>query len=125
MSKSILDIVPGIVAKTVSKLLFKDAVMSVPGTATGPSYDPTPGAPTDISCRALVTEWSNYARANGLVAAEDRKILIQAQGLAVPPKDGYTVVIDGDTYVLVSDGGAAPAVRKDPSTAVYTCRGRG
>lgn len=125
MSKQVLDIVPGIIANTVGKLLLKPALLVVPGAPTGPEYDPTPGTPTTYPCRALVTDWSNYSRANGLVAAEDRKILIQAQGLPVPPRDGYSVEIDGDTYVLVSDGGAAPAVRRDPSTAVYTCRGRG
>jgi hypothetical protein len=122
---NVLDIVPGIVANTVGQLLFKDAVLTAQGAGTGPSYDPTPGTPVDYPCRALATNWSNYSRANGLVAAEDRKILIQAQGLGVVPKDGMSITIDGESFVLVSDGGSAPAVRKDPSTAVWTCRGRG
>jgi sugar lactone lactonase YvrE len=124
--KNILDIVPGIVAQTAGKLLFKDAVLTLQGKGSGSSYDPTPGEDVSYPCRALVTSWSNFSISNGLVASQDRKILIAAATLkGAAPRDGASIEIDGEVYVLVSDSGSAPAVKRDPANALWICRGRG
>lgn len=125
MLMAILDLVPGIIDKTAGTLLFKAAVYSAPGVPSGPAWDPVLAEPVKTPCRALVTKWSSYSLANGLVGGNDRKVLISAESMrGVVPKENGSITINGETFTLVSDGGSAPAVAVDPARAIWVCRGR-
>jgi len=84
---------------------------------TGP-IDPgkpqTPGARTTVSypCKGIVDTYSDYAIAETLVDAQDRKILILATSISIEPTDGDRVVIRGETYMIIS-------VKTDPAKAVW------
>jgi hypothetical protein len=118
---------PGIFSDVMGDLVFYDAEIIRTAPGTGPAWSPGDGKTTTYPCKALVTSWSNYSMSTGLVAAKDRKILILADTLAVPPLEGDDILIkdrEGATYRLASADGSAPAVKRDPSTSVWTCRGR-
>jgi hypothetical protein len=121
---SILDDLPDIFADALGDSVFYDAVLRVHSKGAGPAYNPGPSTFQDYPCKGLVTNWSNYSMASGLVTAMDRKILILASTCAVAPSEGCDIIINGGTYRLNSQGGSAPAVKRDPSASVWTCRGR-
>ena len=121
---SVLDDLPDIFADALGDTVFYDAVLVRHEKPTGPAYNPGVGGKTRYACKALVTNWSNYSMASGLVASQDRKILILAATLEVAPQEGDDLVLSGYTHRLASVGGTAPAVKRDPSTSVWTCRGR-
>jgi len=83
-----------------------------------PSWDKS-GTPTTTSytCKGIVEEYSDYAKANSLVNAEDRKVLILATSLAVTPTDQDKVTIGGKTYRVIE-------AKTDPATAVWELRCR-
>lgn len=114
------SLLQGGLARTVGAAmssLFLDAVLERDGPTTGPSYDPTPGAPQTFKCKAIVERYSAYHRANSLVGEKDRKVLILANGLAVRPQPGDRVTVSGITFTLQE-------VATDPAEAVWECRGR-
>ena len=117
----------GALAKTIGKAMsgiFLDATLTRDGSPTGPPYDPTPGAPTDYPCKAIVDEWDAYYRQGGLVSKTDRKVLVLASTLAVAPLSGDRITIEGLTLTVVPNGSGQPAVSTDPATAVWTLRAR-
>ena len=121
---SLLDDLPDIFADALGDSVFYDGVLRRHTPGSGPAYNPGPGAITDYPCKGLITSFSNYSMASGLVAQKDRKILILAATCAVPPIEGDDFIINGNTYRLTSQGGSGPAVKRDPSASVWTCRGR-
>lgn len=102
--------------------IFYEATVNrtVMGAPVNPAEPWTPGPPTTVNypCKGMVDEYSDYAIANSLVDAQDRKILILATSLAITPTDGDTVTIRGATYRIV------PPVTTDPALAVWELRGR-
>lgn len=102
--------------------LFLNAIYTVDGAATGPAYDPTPGASTDYPCKAIFDEWGAYYRSAGLVSASDRKVLVLADTLPVTPVEGGRITIDGVTLTVASNGEGQPAVSTDPAKALWTLR---
>lgn len=120
---SFLDDIPGTIADALGGD-FRDAVLTRAGTPTGPTYDPTPGAPTPYACRAIHDTWSAYYRASGLVQANDQRVLVLATTLATTPKLGDTIALEGMTLRVVSDGGGQPGVSTDPAGAVWVLRCR-
>lgn len=110
----------GSIAKTVGsafKGIFLDAVLTRDGAPTGPAYDPTPGAPVTYPCKAIVETYSAFYRAQGLVEASDRKVLVLAASLGVKPLPGDRITVQGITFT-------AQAVSTDPAGAVWTVQGR-
>lgn len=117
----------GGLAKTIGRAmspLFLDATLTRDGVPTGSSYDPTPGAPQTWPCKAIEDEWSSFVRANGLVAAKDRKVLVLASTLMTEPAEGDRVTIRGVTLTVVADGEGQPAVKSDPALATWELRCR-
>jgi hypothetical protein len=100
------------------KGLFLDATytVDVPGTITDPADPPAP-TPTDYACKGIVEKYSDYFRANSLVDAKDRKVLILAGSLAVKPVPNARVTIGGVTFAIIK-------VDTDPATAVWEIQGR-
>lgn len=120
---SFLDDIPDIITDALGGD-FRDAVLTRIGAPTGPIYDPTPGAPTDYSCKAIHDTWSAYYRASGLVQASDQRVLVLATTLATTPQLGDVVALEGATLRVVSDGGGQPGVSTDPAGAVWVLRCR-
>lgn len=97
--------------------LFLDATLTRDGPTTGPAYDPTPGVPVSYACKAIVEAYSKYYRANGLVDAKDRRVLVLANSLGLKPQPGDRITVSGITFT-------AQEVSTDPAEAVWTVRGR-
>ena len=111
----------GSLATTIGKAFastFYDAtvnrtVIAEPEAAT--PWVPGTAATTNYTCKAMVDVYSDYAIANSLVDAQDRKVLILASTLSVTPTDGDTITIRSVTYTIIS-------VVTDPALAVWECR---
>jgi len=111
----------GSLAKTIGNAMasrFLDAVLTrdVPNVGADPA-DPVPPTPTQYPCKAIVEAYSQYLRANGLVGANDRKVLILANSLGLRPKAGDRVTIKGITFRVIEVG-------TDPAEAVWECKGQ-
>ena len=101
--------------------LFLDATLTrdveVTDSPDRESFDPADPTQTAYSCKAIVETYSQMFRRDGLVEANDRKVLILATSLAVTPKAGDRVTISGVTFMVME-------VETDPAVAVWTCQGR-
>lgn len=82
-----------------------------------PSWDVTEETVTDYTCLAIVDTYTNYQKVNGIVSAEDRKVLVLATSLAVRPLPLDRVTINGSVYTVHE-------VSTDPATAVWELRSR-
>jgi hypothetical protein len=97
--------------------LFLPAVLvrDVPQVGGDPA-DPLPPTQATYPCKAIVEGYSDYFKANNLVNASDRKVLILATSIGAKPAAGDRVTISGITFTLQD-------VSTDPAEAVWTCRG--
>lgn len=104
---------------------FYDATVSreVPGVID-PLEPYTPVEPTTVtySCKGMVDEFSDYAIANQLVDAQDRKVLILATTLSIKPTDGDKVTIKGPTDPAAVTYRIVPPISIDPAGAVWELR---
>ena len=93
---------------------------TTPGTPNPATpWEPTTPTVTVYTCKGMVDEYSDYAVANSLVEAKDRKILILATSLDIEPDHATdSVTIRGATYNIV------PPVKIDPAMAVWEIQGR-
>lgn len=80
-------------------------------------FDPPAPTTQTYSCRAIVDVYSKYLISQGMVQANERKVLILAQSLTVSPVPGDRVTVQGATYEILD-------VSTDPATAVWECRSR-
>ena len=104
------------------KDIFRDAVLvraSFTGASPDIAFDPPAPTETEYPCKALVTKYSAMLRAEGVVDANDRKVLILANSLdtGIVPAAQNRVTIRGITFTIQE-------VETDPALAVWTCRGR-
>lgn len=110
---------PATVGKALSGI-FLDATLtrgSVPDSPSYDAWDPPAAIDTEHSCKAIVENYSDRYRAEGLVGVKDRKVLVLADSLDVTPIAGDRVTISGITFTVVD-------VRTDPATAVWVLQGR-
>ena len=118
----------GSLAKTVGsafKGLFLDATLARTTLAAGPNAW-TPGSPTTTtySCKAIHDTWGASWLSQGLVVADEVKLLILASSLAVDPDVGDVVTIRGEAFTISPNVGGKPAVSTDPAKAVWECRAK-
>jgi len=109
-----------------ASFIFLDATLTrdVPGAITDPADPP---APTTVNypCKAIEDMYSTGQRANGLVAADDVRVLILATTLAVAPLPGDRITIRGVMRTIVPAGTTGlPGVDSDPARATWECRTR-
>lgn len=97
--------------------MFFPATLTRAGPTTGPDYDPTPGVESVYPCRAYDDDCTDFQRANGLVLAGDRNVMILASGLAVTPEPGDCVSVRGKTFTIIS-------VRDRSASALWEAQGR-
>jgi hypothetical protein len=104
-----------------------DAVLRVPGTATGPRYDPTPGASVDHPIRVVVTGYSARERDGTSILATDKKVLIAVGDLAVEPLPSHKLVLGGVEHrILGKDEDGEGVVKVSPGgvTVLYKAHAR-
>lgn len=74
-----------------------------PGSDT---YDPATGnlttASADYAVNALIESYSEFHVAKGLVKAGDRRIIIAAASLSVTPQQGDTLILGGQSLLIVN-----------------------
>jgi hypothetical protein len=115
-------------AKTLGKAfngVFFDATLTRDGPATGPAYDPTPGAPTTYTCKALMESYAAGIRGQGLVGATDVKVMILATSLATDPLPLDRISVPDQKVngiIAPEDAMGVKAVSTDPARAIWNCR---
>lgn len=121
---TILDSLPNIVNGALGSV-FLSATLSRTTRAAGPN-DYTPGAETTATyaCKAIHETFGVSWLANGMVDADEVKVLILAASLSVEPLPGDKITIRGVTYTIVPAGAGRAAVMTDPAKAVWECRAR-
>lgn len=113
----------GSLARTIGgamRGLFLPATLTRDVVPSSPAYDPLdpPAAvPVEYSCKAIVESYSDKFRLEGLVAANERKVLILATSLSVRPQMLDRVTIRGITFTL------SDKIKTDPAEAVWECAG--
>lgn len=101
----------------IDATLLRDATGSTSPTAT--DFDPSPGAitTTEYPCLAVVENYSAMLRKDGIIQANDRKVIILNKGLSVTPVAGDRITVRGITFTIQE-------VAADPALATWECRGR-
>lgn len=109
---TVLDTLPATI-NSAFKSIFYDAVMTVDVPQDSPDpADPLPPVPTPFGCKAYVTKYSAYYRANSLVREEDRKVIVLARSLAIEPVNGARITVGGITFTIIDydDGGSNKSI---------------
>ena len=91
-----LDIRDNIVEPALAEF-GKAATLTQPGVATGPDYDPIPGAPIVYPVILLDKNFSFADRAGGLVREDDRKFMMSTADDPDPDLKG-TLTIGSTIY---------------------------
>jgi hypothetical protein len=107
------------------KGVFLDATLDRIERAAGPN-DWTPGAGTPVTypIKAVHDQWAAGLLAQGLVAADDVKLLILSASCPVKPRSGDQVTIRGEAFTIVPEGSGKGAVSTDPALAVWEIRAK-
>jgi hypothetical protein len=79
---------------------------------------------TEYTCRAIHEEWGATWLRDGLVAADEVKVLILASTLTTEPEPGDVITVRGIGFTIVPAGTGKAAVSTDPAKAVWECRAR-
>lgn len=81
-----------------------------PGTPTGPSYDPTPGSPTDDPARFVITAYEARDVDGTRILATDKKALVAPGSLtSAPALSDKLVEADGTAWNIVNVETLRPA----------------
>lgn len=77
---------------------------------------------TSYKATGLVSDWSSYMIAGGLVKTGDRKLLLFGASIesGQVPEPGDKVVIDGETLVILPQ----PPISRDPAKACFVLNSR-
>jgi hypothetical protein len=121
----------GSLARTIGaafNTLFLDATLTRSTSGDGPNaWTPGTVTATDYACKAIHEAWSTGLLAQGLVEADDVKVLILASSLSIEPAPGDVITIRGEQFTIVPAGGGKamkPAVSTDPAKAAWEIRAR-
>jgi len=109
----------GPIAKTVGKAL-KGLMLDVTYTDVDVQPRPTPDVETAYSCKGYVASFSDYFRNSprgSQVPDDTRIVIILANTLAVTPKSGDKVTVNGETLKV-------DKAETDPATATWTLQAR-
>ncbi len=114
--------IAAIVDNAVSDQLIDLTLTSYVDSAVEES-DPTAAptrTPTEHTGKGVITDYSDFHRAQTTIQDGDRKLLIIANSLdiAIIPEPGFTVTMESVTYTIVGP------VKVDPAIASYTCQVR-
>lgn len=106
-----------LIADIAGPLVFGDGTLT---RVTGRVSDGRGGfteTRTQVACKALVTEYSAFLKAQlGLTAAQ-RKIMVLGYGLSPPPAQGDVVGVAGGWWIVEE-------VVRDPAAATFECQAK-
>lgn len=111
----------GALARTVGsafRSLFLPATLTRDMVPTSPSFDPfDPPAPIPVEygCRAIVERYAQKFRLEGLVEANERRVLVLTTSLSVRPQPNDRITVRGVTFTIVEVG-------TDPAEACWDLR---
>ena len=109
---TILDDIPDMVNDAFGDV-FYDAVMTVDVPQDSPDpADPLPPVQVTYPAKAYVEKYSAYMRANSLVEASDRKVIVLTKSLAIEPVKNARITVQGITFTIIDydDGGSNRSV---------------
>jgi len=98
--------------ETADRLIARfgqEGVLRRPGTATGPAYNPTIGAPVDHDATFVVMSFTNAEIDGTRVLATDKKILLAKGALTITPALSDKLVIAGKEHAILNSTPLAPA----------------
>ena len=103
------------------KNFFLDATLTrdvvVVGSPDVQDFDPPAPTTVDYTCKAIVEDYAAKYRLEGLIQANDRKLLVLANSLSVTPTTGDRLTIRSQTFHVIMVG-------VDPALAVWELQGR-
>jgi len=81
-----------------------------PGAATGPAYDPTPGASVDRAAEFAITKFSAMEIDGTRVTSQDKKVLMSVNSLVDDPStDEQLIEADGTAWSIMNIDAIRPA----------------
>lgn len=115
----VLSDLPGVIAEALGDVLSAAEFLKAAGRTPDGRGGFMPSAVISYPCRGIVSDYSQFKRSmsGGVIAENDREIIIAAKTLAPTPAVGDSVRINGATF-RVED------VSSDPARATWTLRGR-
>lgn len=114
---SILDSVAGIAAAALGETVFRAAILHKVGARIPDGRGGSIPTHVEYPCRALIDDYSDFARGASNVPTKDRKALILAGTLDVTPRPGDVLEIGGEGWSLIE-------VKVDPATALFEAQAR-
>lgn len=93
----------------------------VAGGAYNPSLGTATVTPVDYAVKGFVLNYKDNLRDGTIIQAGDRKAVIKAKGLAVPPLPNDFIVIDNREFAIVN----ARIIEQKGESVVYICQIRG
>lgn len=120
---SSLDEMPAEIAEAFAEDFLDATLTRTAPTRGAQEWDPPTGETvTAYPCKAIHDSWSASWLANGLVGADEVRILVLAATLSVEPQPGDRITIRGETFTIVPAGSGKPAVATDPAKATWELR---
>lgn len=119
------NLLTGGLAATVNKAfknIFLDATLARDTSSGGTSYEPGPITTATYTCKAIEDSYGVMFMANGLVDANNVKILVLAGSLAVEPQPLDRITIRDKTYTISGANTGVPPVQSDPARATWELR---
>lgn len=78
-----------------------DGILKIPGTPTGPAYNPTPGEDTEQAVKVVEKEFTERDIPSSTVQITDTLFLMSPEGVTVEPALGHRLEVEGETYQVV------------------------
>lgn len=114
---SILDDLPEVIAEALEDV-FRPAALLVPGAKISDGQGGfKSGQPVEYPCKALVDDYSDMRRATAGIPTNDRKIIILAASVSVPPAVGHAIRAESRDWQIIS-------LSRDPAGATWEVQGR-
>lgn len=120
---SILDSLPALFARTAGELLLKDATLKHKTSKVSDGRGGWTYTTETVACRALVTEYSDFLKAQG-IPSDERKILVQAHGLESVIEQGESITVADPIGNRLREWSILD-VGIDPAGAMYELRCKG
>lgn len=116
---SILSSIQATVASALSGMFF-DATLT--RDAETDDVDPAAPSTSTFSCKALVDDYSDYLKMNGVIKEGERRVLILAGTLSTRPIATDRIAATDATGVTATYN--ILEVKTDPAVAVWECKSK-
>lgn len=109
--------IANIVGNALNGLFLPATLIRYTPVVSADAADPDPPTESTYTCKAIVENYSQRFRIEGLVQENERKVIILATSISVTPKPGDRITIRGITFTIED-------VATDPALATWECRGK-